>query len=143
MLLVFSCCLWFGGDLQERAQFPSLAARAPSEAEGAGQEVGTFQVTAKADEYLVEWTRFSLFVRKSALFFWTVHGPFSFRQDEKKMGGGIVPRARGRKISPSRRHRKEERLSAEPGLSAPHARLNIFSSSYRVSFTATGRPWGQ
>ena len=21
------------------------------------------------------------------LFFWTVHGPFSFRQDEKKMGG--------------------------------------------------------
>ena len=24
-----------------------------------------------------------------------------------------------------------------------HARLNIFSSSYFVSFTATGRPWGQ
>ena len=24
------------------------------------------------------------------LFFWTVHGPFSFRQDEKKMGGGIA-----------------------------------------------------
>ena len=23
------------------------------------------------------------------LFFWTVHGPFSFRQDEKKMGGGL------------------------------------------------------
>ena len=27
---------------------------------------------------------------KSALFFWTVHGPFSFRQGEKKMGGGAV-----------------------------------------------------
>ena len=27
--------------------------------------------------------------------------------------------------------------------SKSHARLNIFSSSYFVSFTATGRPWGQ
>ena len=29
------------------------------------------------------------------LFFWTVHGPFSFRQDEKKMGGA-TPRPNGR-----------------------------------------------
>ena len=32
--------------------------------------------------------------RLSGLFFWTVHGPFSFRQDEKKMGGAF-PRLPG------------------------------------------------
>ena len=39
---------------------------------------------------------------KSALFFWTGRGPFSFRQDEKKMGGGSRPLAgdRAKAIAP-------------------------------------------
>ena len=46
---------------------------------------------------------------KSALFFWTVHGPFSFRQDEKKMGGGIRPSSPGGRNLPLWHFQKEER----------------------------------
>ena len=79
---------------------PPAAEVAPSETEGAGPGAGSRLVSAKAAEYLAEWTRFSLFVRKSALFFWTVHGPFSFRQDEKKMGGGTRPSRPGARNLP-------------------------------------------
>ena len=82
---------------------------APSETEGAGQEAGTFQVTAKADRNSVKWLRLSLFVRKSALFFWTVHGPFSFRQDEKKMGGGKRPSSPWGRNLPLWHFQREER----------------------------------
>ena len=33
------------------------------------------------------------------LFFWTVHSPFSFRQDEKKMGGGFLRQSRNHSAS--------------------------------------------
>ena len=51
----------------------------------------------------------SLCLPKSALFFWTVHGPFSFRQDEKKMGGGIRPSSPGGRNLPLWHFQKEER----------------------------------
>ena len=86
---------------------PPAAEVAPSETEGAGPGAGSRLVSAKAAGNLVERSSPSLFAR-SALFFWTVHGPFSFRHDEKKMGGGIRPpcpgakvgRVRAREISP-------------------------------------------
>ena len=43
---------------------PLDTARAPSGAEGAGPGAGTFQVTAKADENLIERSRLPLFAKK-------------------------------------------------------------------------------
>ena len=69
---------------------PVPTARAPSGAEGAGPIAGGGLVTAKADEYLVEWTRFSLFVRKAPFSFGPSTARFLFGKIEKKMGGGFL-----------------------------------------------------
>ena len=132
LLLFFSCCLWLGGNLRERAQLPPDTARAPSEAEGAGQEAGTFQVSAKADETQLSGQDLPCSSGKGALFFWTVHGPFSFRQDEKKMGGGarfpmaigaeFVPRAPGARNLPWQALPKSPRR----GMASTSHRASIF-----------------
>ena len=103
---------------------PPAAEVAPSETEGAGPGAGSRLVSAKAAGNLVERSSPSLFAR-SALFFWTVHGPFSFRHDEKKMGGGSrppmamgaepVPRARGDEIPPADAIEKRKDFLQNPG----------------------------
>ena len=90
---------------------------------------GTFQVTAKAAENSVGWTRLPLFVRKSALFFWTVHGPFSFRQDEKKMGGGTAPLRPGNTAPLPRRAKKPEILTDPPALPSTRKPLRHWASA--------------
>ena len=52
---------------------------------------------------------------KGALFYWTVHGPFSFRQDEKKMGGGCLPHNGGRSRPPLRPGEATLCLAAKAG----------------------------
>ena len=47
------------------------------------------------------------------LFFWTVHGPFSFRQDEKKMGGGLPDYQHS--LCPSHRTAPRQRAKKERG----------------------------
>ena len=47
------------------------------------------------------------------LFFWTVHGPFSFRQDEKKMGGGLPDYQHS--LYPSHRKAPRQRAKKERG----------------------------
>ena len=101
MLLFSSCCSWCGRVLRERTQLPLPTARAPSETEGAGPNGRGLSSYSESRFRLVKWTRPPLFVRKGALFFWTVHGPFSFRQDEKKMGGGTRPSRPGARNLPS------------------------------------------
>ncbi len=76
---------------------------------------------------------------RSALFFWTVHGPFSFRQ-ERKENGGCIPRAEAARplignqenvttvpVFPSRASRHRSRLvmiARRPGL----ARTNFIAA---------------
>ena len=48
-----------------------------------------------------------------SLFFWTVHGPFSFRQDEKKMGGGLPGYQHS--LYPSHRKAPRQRAKKERG----------------------------
>ena len=48
-----------------------------------------------------------------SLFFWTVHGPFSFRQDEKKMGGGLPDYQHS--LYPSHRKAPRQRAKKERG----------------------------
>ena len=84
------------------ASISAPAAAALSGAESAGPGAGGRLVSAKAAASPVEWSRLSPFAN-SALYFGTGRGPggelprrgkrspsggFSFRQDEKKMGGG-------------------------------------------------------
>ena len=77
-----------------RALASAPAGVARSEAERAGRGAGIVQVcSAKQQKTRLNGGMLSLFGRNSALFFWTVHGPFSFRQGEKKMGGGNRPPA--------------------------------------------------
>ena len=55
-------------------------------------------------------------VRARRFFSWTVHGPFSFRQDEKKMGGGLP----GYQHSLYPSHRTTPRLPWRPKKSIFH-----------------------
>ena len=81
------------------------AREAPSEAEGAEREAGHIrrlpelptqfscgnkERKAKCPAHLAEMLGLpqQRLRRPKRLFFWTVHGPFSFGQDQKKMGGG-------------------------------------------------------
>ena len=89
-----------------------------------GQEQGADWFRRKP---IKAWLRGPVFLclPKSALFFWTVHGPFSFRHDEKKMGGGSrppmamgaepVPRARGDEIPPADAIEKMKDFLQNPG----------------------------
>ena len=73
-----------------RASSPSLLRQGSAQRSGKrGKRRRGTQITAKDDWSGGIGTDFP-YLEKSALFFWTVHGPFSFRQDEKKMGGGIA-----------------------------------------------------
>ena len=83
---------------------PLPARVARSGAERAGREAGVVQVcSAKQQKTWLNGEILSLFGRNSALFFWTVHGPFSFRQGEKKMGGGNRSPAGTAGVLPGRR----------------------------------------
>ena len=52
---------------------------------GHGCPAGPIRTTPVPANPCAEGARFGT----QRLFFWTVHGPFSFRQDEKKMGGAV------------------------------------------------------
>ena len=73
---------------------PLPAQVARSEAERAGREAGIVQAcSAKQQKARSNGEILPLFDRNGALFSWTGRGPFSFRQGEKRMGGGTVPSA--------------------------------------------------
>ena len=71
------------GTCRKGLALPLPTAVAPSGAEGAGPEAGTFQVTAKAAENRLRGQ--SCPCLPNRFFFWTGRGPFSF--SEKENGG--------------------------------------------------------
>ena len=71
---------------------------------------------------------------KSALFFWTVHGPFSFRQDRKENGGCIAQLASqlnppGGRLPPLRRPPPGERKKAAGHPGQPPRGLSLRQKS--------------
>ena len=92
---------------------PPAAEVAPSETEGAGQSVGTFQVSAKADKSLAERSKLSLFAKERP-FLLDRPRPVFFSARRKENGGwNPFPPRPGARNLPGRGHRKENG-GAEP-----------------------------
>jgi len=67
-------------------QLPSLLRTPPRPSEGHRKHAGTLSRRPPYSNF----ARTCKVATKSGLFFWTVHGPFSFPQDGKENGGCIA-----------------------------------------------------